>query len=294
MRLTLLSLPDDLLVQCLSPLSQAERCAGGHTIEQGRGAAALPPPPPLAVATPALLPSAAASSAQPAAHLCGFPCRFGTVCLVNKRLKGLTFGPDLLAQVDIHISPRAARAVPRAEALLAWLQQHGRHIRRLSFRMTSSRTTAVMGVVAPSTTSAHQALAAACLVAACIVAPLEQLEVFVPQEKIRDVAWLPLLRGSLRKLDHAWDVLRIDASLQGLTALQSLAAASIACAPTADLPPALTRLSFGARFLPVPDRGIPKQVGWGGVGWGGVGWGGWVGAQRGHQSQGGTPGTHAV
>ena len=99
---------------------------------------------------------------------------------------------------------------------------------------------------------------------------------FAPQE-IRAVAWLPLLRSSLRKLEHHRDVLRIDASIKGLTALQSLTAASIACAPIADLPPALTRLSFGTRWLSRPDWGTPKQVN----GWA-SGWlaGGWVRVHR--------------
>ena len=142
--------------------------------------------------------------------------------------------------------------------------------------MSLSTSSAVWGLANPSRSSPQQALAAACLIACCIVAPLEQLDVFAPQE-IGAVAWLPLLRGYLLELKHTRDMLRIYASLQGLTALQSLTAASIACAPTAELPPALTRLSFGTRWLSRPDWGTPKQVN----GWA-SGWlaGGWVRVHR--------------
>ena len=244
---TIHSLPDALLSRCLRLVDQGERCEDMQRSAACNGSSSLNVSP-------------VAAATRRAAHG-GTPpcpdCRLRWVCAVSRRFRDLCCDPELLRDLQVHIS--SERVVERARSLLQFLLSHARHLWRLVLTIKEDSAQLDGAGVADMQLSVVM-----CLAVCGATGTLEEL-LISEDTPLRSLAWLPGLRR-LRKLQLGSEVhaLRLP---DGLSRLTSLKEASVAGScllglvggdpPTLQLPSSLTKLSLTHAYI----DGLPEQVG---------------------------------
>lgn len=179
------------------------------------------------------------------------PCSFRSVCLVSKRLYRLCCVPEMLRELDVNIA--GERALQRAQALLAWLPPHAKHVGELMLLVHDGGSSA-------AACSELAAAVSSCLAVIGAVGQLEHLVVHY-HTPLPATAWLPTMR-SLQEADLGTGgrPLRVTVGAHLATGLQSLylRGSPVTFEAAARLPPSLT-------FLFVRDDTsleMPAQVSW--------------------------------
>lgn len=161
---------------------------------------------------------------------------------MSKRFAAAACSPELLREAHLLY----IQGLGNLHAAAAWLAQHGRHVRKLSF---SARLAA--GEDKSSATSAL----AACLAAAGAAGQLAELQMTCSAP----TDWLATMR-SLRRLSLAGDKLVVSPAIAQLTALQSLelksqsGLGSMTLQAGVSLPANLTRLCIANHAQEMPPR----------------------------------------
>lgn len=231
----LLSLPDDVLVRCLEPLSQEERCVGVCAAPRLLPAAAATFPPPCCRPYADTLPHTV-DTLPP-------PCRFRDVALVCKRLRALCRAPELLRQVTVTL--RDAPGLPhqaRLVSLRGFLEAAGQHIGGLRLDVPSD-----IGLADDATVcvEAWSEVGAPCLRDLSVTAPLTGR-----------TDWLLAMTGLTRlELRCHSDTLHLPRGFSQLTALASAGLWGAPFVLDVPLPRGLTALSF------LTNLALPNQVG---------------------------------
>lgn len=179
-------------------------------------------------------------------------CSLSSAALVCKRLHQLSCSPELLRAMTVSCSGEGTLA--KARSLLAWLTQHGKHVRSLDLNLTV--TDDIKGN--PIAEAELGALATCCL--AAFSGPASQLQRLEVGEGVRlpTTAWLPAMQqleyANIGSVDNR---LELVGSLRASAALQELRLYGHPVQlAAAHLPTALTRLEL----CDVGTSEMPQQI----------------------------------
>lgn len=190
------------------------------------------------------------------------PCSFKVVALVCKRFSQLCLAPELLRCVQL--AAVGERAVPRCRSLLAFLQTHARHVRRLTLHACISEArpqeAAEEELGDPALRQELREVLQQCYAALGAAGAAEEV-ILSAATPVADAAWLASL-ATLRLLWVGTDeaVLELPAGLSRLQLAEAGLRGSTVRLADPSLPPSLTRLHLagsGAADM------LPEQVGQG-------------------------------
>lgn len=237
---SLASLPDELILRCLEPLSLEERCA------------------------PCSLPSAAAAAT--ALHLPATcihnvssnhaPRRLRSVALVSERFRALCMAPQLLASLEVSICG-SGNVLPRSAALLQFLLANAAHVQELNLAINSADDDDDDD--AQLSDSQQQELAAnvASSLAVCSAAGTLRLLDISEETPLASTAWLPALWNLQQlKLGDRTRALHLPAAFSSLTALADATLYGSPLVLEGPLPFSVTRLCL----IDSSSAELPRQV----------------------------------
>jgi hypothetical protein len=173
------------------------------------------------------------------------------VPLVSKRLHTLCCAPELLRELEVDLIGN--RALPRAQALLAWLSQRAAQVRKLEL------TIKMNDAIATSAGSELVAVVSSCLAVMGAVGQLAELTVS-DHTPLPNTIWLPMMRSLQQAyLGTEGRLLRITAGAHLAASLHSLELYGdpVAFEAGAQLPASLTYLYL----TDGSSREMPAQVG---------------------------------